>query len=138
VNKYQILIAPFIGWILAQSIKFVLTLRKDGVTLSDAVKSGGMPSSHSAFVVALATAIAYNEGIDSIAFAITFSIACLIMYDATGVRRTTGDQTDAIDKLAKKQGIKVNVHDSRGHSVPEVLVGVAVGIVAGLLTVVIL
>ena len=139
VTDYAVLIAPFIGWILAQGFKFVFTLRKDGITLSDAIKSGGMPSSHSAFMMALVTAIAIQEGLSSVAFAISFALACIVMYDAAGVRRTTGDQTDAIHQLAKQAKTNVHIsHDARGHSLAEVLAGAATGVLAGWLTVVIL
>ena len=139
-SNYAILVAPFMGWIIAQFIKFVFTLRKDGVSLHDAIQSGGMPSSHSAFMTSITTAIGMTQGLDSVGFALSLSLTAIIMYDATGVRRTTGEQTAAIMSIAKKAGMKspLLLHDARGHSPLEVIAGAAVGIITGIATVVIL
>lgn len=138
-SNYSLLIAPFVGWLVAQFIKFVLTLRKDGIKLSDAIQSGGMPSSHSAFMSSLTAAVGVSEGINSVAFAISVAVTAIIMYDAIGVRRTTGEQTIAIRALAIKTKIEMkDLHDARGHSFVEVVAGMCVGIVAGVVTVVIL
>lgn len=131
---YIYLIAPFCGWVVAQSIKFVLSLRKDGVRLSDAVQSGGMPSSHAAFMVALTTVIGLGQGFSSPIFAVSFAVSAIVIYDATSVRLTTGQQTDAIYQLAKAQKItlKTAINNARGHKMTEVIVGSAVGVVVGL------
>ena len=132
MGDYIYLIAPIFGWIIAQSIKFVLTLRKDGVTLSDAVQSGGMPSSHAAFMVALTTVVGLNNGIASVSFGIAFALTCVIIYDSVGVRYTTGQQTIAINKLAKASNIKISALGSaRGHTIPEAIVGSLVGALVG-------
>lgn len=138
-NKYAVLIAPVIGYLAAQFIKFIFTLRKDGVRFSDAIQSGGMPSSHSALMSSLTAAIAFTEGVDSVAFAIAAALTAVIMYDATGVRRTTGEQTEAINALRKNSEKKVPyIHDAKGHTPLEVIAGMVTGIITGFLTVVIL
>lgn len=138
-SKYALLIAPFAGWFAAQLLKFIFSLRKDGIRFSDAIQSGGMPSSHSAFMSSLAMALGLVEGIDSALFAVCVAITAIIMYDAVGVRRTTGEQTVAIRSLFKKTGAKQPfVHDARGHTPAEAAAGMVVGIMTGLLTVVIL
>ena len=139
-NSYALLIAPFMGWIVAQFIKFVFTLRKDGVSLHDAIQSGGMPSSHSAFMCSITTAVGLVEGVSSALFALSVAVTAIIMYDAIGVRRTTGEQTIAIKTIVKKVNVKTPLllHDARGHTPLEVVVGAVVGTITGLLTVVIL
>lgn len=133
MGEYIYLIAPLSGWVVAQGIKFGLTLRKDGVTIQDAVQSGGMPSSHTAFMVALATVVGLTTGISDIAFGIVAALTGIIIYDALGVRRTTGQQTEAIAQLAKATKTKVGTIDTaRGHTLPEVAVGVLVGIAVGI------
>jgi acid phosphatase family membrane protein YuiD len=62
MKTYAYIIAPILGWVVAQGIKFMLSLRKDGISVYDTVQSGGMPSSHTAFMVSLATAIGFGEG----------------------------------------------------------------------------
>jgi hypothetical protein len=134
MGQYIYLIAPISGWVVAQSIKFALTLRKDGIKIQDAVQSGGMPSSHTAFMVALTTVIGLNYGLASVQFGIVFSVTGIIIYDALGVRRTTGQQTLAIRKLAKETKTKVNILDNaKGHTLPEVSVGALIGLSVGIL-----
>ncbi len=133
MREYLYLIAPFAGWIAAQGLKFIFDLRKDGLQAGDLIRSGGMPSSHTAFISALTFVIGVNEGWTSAAFAICFALTAIIGYDATGVRRTTGEQTRAIDELAKETGVKLRVviHDARGHLLLEVLAGAATGMITG-------
>ncbi len=134
MREYIYLIAPLGGWVVAQSIKFVLTLRKDGITFGDAVQSGGMPSSHTALIVALTTVIGLEADITSVAFGIAATVSGIVVYDALGVRRTTGQQTEAIRTLAKASKTKLGTIDNaKGHTVPEVVVGGLVGILVGVL-----
>lgn len=131
--EYIYLIAPISGWVVAQSIKFALTLRKEGVKIQDAVQSGGMPSSHTAFMVALTTVIGLNLGISDVIFGVCFAVTGVIIYDALGVRRTTGQQTVAIKKLALSSKTKINTLDNaKGHTLPEVAVGALVGVGVGI------
>lgn len=140
MQKYQYLIAPLLGWVVAQSIKFVLSLRKDGVQWEDAVQSGGMPSSHTALTVALATVVGISEGFTSVVFAITATFAGIVIYDAMGVRQATGQQTAAIKELARvsKHTLRIKINDARGHTPVEVLAGGVVGVLVGWLVTVIL
>jgi acid phosphatase family membrane protein YuiD len=134
-NSYVYLIAPFAGWVTAQLIKILLQ-SKMGFNWRAAIQSGGMPSSHAAFMAALTTSVGLGIGFDTVSFAIAFAITAIVVYDATDVRRTTGQQTDLLHKLAKKQGINDKVsHDSRGHTIPQVIVGIFVGIVVGYMAV---
>lgn len=64
--------------------------------------SGGMPSSHSAAVTALATAIGIADGLDSHLFAISVVFAIIVMYDATGVRRQAGMHAVVINRLVRE------------------------------------
>ena len=140
MSEYVYLIAPILGWVVAQTLKFVISLRKDGLQWGDAMQSGGMPSSHSAFMTALTTVIGINISVTSVAFGIAASLTAIIVYDAIGVRRTTGQQTDAIAELAKATNhkLKTTIVISRGHSVAEVTVGCIVGVLVGVLVAVVL
>jgi len=121
------------GWMIAQAIKFFLSLRKDGINWKDFVQSGGMPSSHSSFMVSIATVVGISQGIKSAIFAIVASVTAIVIYDSLGVRRTTGDQTEAILELSKyNRPTKVIIHNSRGHNIAEVIVGCLVGLLVGL------
>lgn len=60
---------------------------------------GGMPSSHSSFVVSLAIGMARVEGYQSPLFAMTLVFAAVVMYDAMGVRRAAGEQAKTLNHL---------------------------------------
>ncbi|MGI2329278.1 divergent PAP2 family protein [Planococcus sp. YIM B11945] len=70
--------------------------------------TGGMPSSHSAAVTALTTAVAIEHGVDSTIFAVAATFAVITMYDATGVRFQAGQQALTINKLRDDFNIFVN------------------------------
>lgn len=63
------------------------------------VSTGGMPSSHAAFVASLATAVAIHSGIGSTYFAISFVLAAVVIYDAMGIRRHAGKHAAMLNKL---------------------------------------
>ena len=65
----------------------IATHRLDFARLVD---SGGMPSSHTAFVAALCTSVGMTYGMSSIYFAIAFCFSIIILYDATNLRRSAG------------------------------------------------
>ena len=126
--------APLLGWFSAQGIKFIFSLRKDGVTVTDAFQSGGMPSSHSAFMLALTTVIGLSEGFNSAIFGLSLALSAIIMYDARGVRLATGQQTEVLKKIANKEKIKVHITNAKGHRIIEVIAGAILGVVVGCLT----
>jgi acid phosphatase family membrane protein YuiD len=127
-NNLIYIIAPFAGWISAQLIK-VTIFKKKSLGWGDALQSGGMPSSHASYMFALCFSIGFGEGFSSLAFAITLAIALIISYDATDVRLATGQQTQAINKIASKQDVKINkIHQARGHTITEVIAGIITGV----------
>ncbi|CAL8139373.1 unnamed protein product [Prunus armeniaca] len=89
------LIAAFLACALAQFLKLFTSWYKerrwDSKRMLD---SGGMPSSHSATVTALAVAIGLQDGVGGPAFAIALVLACIVMYDASGVRLHAGRQAE--------------------------------------------
>lgn len=133
MREYELLLAPFVGWACAQGIKFVTHLRKDGFQLSDLYASGGFPSSHTAFIVPLVVLLGLRGGISDPVFALSGVVAALIMYDAVGVRRSSGEQGAALKELAAKSGKKLTtrLHVAKGHTPVEVVGGVVLGILVG-------
>ena len=130
MRKYELLFAPLFGWVVAQGMKFVISLRKDGVQFSDLYTSGGFPSSHTAFIVPVAILLGLRRGLDDPIFAVMCVIAALFMYDAIGVRRSSGEQAVAIKELAAKTGKTLSspMHGAKGHSPMEVAGGAIVGV----------
>ncbi len=91
IFQNEALMTALISWFAAQFIKVILVLAFDKkLDFRRFVGSGGMPSSHSAFVVSLATYIALESGFQSSEFAVCFVLAFVVMYDAAGVRRAAG------------------------------------------------
>ncbi len=135
MKSYAYLIAPLFGWIFAQGIKYVFSLSKDGLQLKDLYSSGGFPSSHTAGAVALASLIGLTEGFASSIFAVAATFSVVVMYDALGVRRSTGEHTILLKKMTKdNKQLKEDrdkLHIFLGHSPIEVFGGAVVGIVVG-------
>ena len=89
-----------ISWFVAQVIKTALNWAANGhLNLERLTGSGGMPSSHSSFVVSLAIGMARVEGYQSPLFAMTLVFAAVVMYDAMGVRRAAGEQAKVLNKM---------------------------------------
>ncbi|MBQ2791748.1 MAG: divergent PAP2 family protein [Oscillospiraceae bacterium] len=88
------------AWFLAQLSKTLLTLFfEKKLVLERMVGAGGMPSSHSALVCSLTIAIAKKAGVQSAEFALAMALACIVMYDAMGVRRAAGEHAKVLNKL---------------------------------------
>ena len=85
------LITAILAWFAAQLIKVIIEFVKTKkINFAKFISSGGMPSSHTSFVVSLAMYVGLSEGFESIEFAISFVLAFVTMYDAAGVRRAAG------------------------------------------------
>ncbi len=131
--KYLLVAAS--AWLLAQSTKRLLNLLgynkrvfRDGE--SALFLSGGMPSGHSATVVALSMSIGLMEGFDTTTFAISGILAVIVMYDAMKVRYSSGVQGDTINSLIKEQKSHIaKVRVAHGHTPLEVVAGALVGAV---------
>lgn len=137
----QVLGATLAAWVVAQSIKVVLSVRqKHRFDVRWFLGTGGMPSAHSAGVTALATAVGVRVGFETAIFAMALMFALVTMFDAQGVRRAAGRQAVALNKIldelyAGKQISEERVKELLGHTPVEVLVGAAVGcLVAAFLT----
>lgn len=133
LNNQHIWIAVF-ACISAQALKVLIDYgRTKEVNRSLFFGTGGMPSSHSAFVVALAASIGTAEGFHSPLFAIALVFAFIVMYDAAGVRRAAGKQAEVINMLMESlenMGITPDekLKELLGHSPIEVVAGALWGI----------
>ncbi|MEK6901274.1 MAG: divergent PAP2 family protein [Nanoarchaeota archaeon] len=123
----KILIAVIFAGFGAQVIKLIIYwFRHKSLTWRDLIVTGGMPSSHAAFVVALVTSIYLEESV-STAFAISLVLAFIVLRDAFGVRRTVGEEGLLLTQILKKLKIKSKTHFSIGHTPLQVLVGAVLG-----------
>lgn len=129
----------FWSWVIAQTIKvFLGVLREKRFNFRWFVGSGGMPSSHAAMTTGLTTSIGLYQGFDSGLFAIAFAFMVITMFDAQGVRRQSGHQAEALNKIIDDLYANKGVQEERlkelfGHTPVEVFAGGFVGIVIALL-----
>jgi uncharacterized protein len=135
------LLAALVSVFAAQFIKVpihVITHRS--VNLKLAFSTGGMPSSHSAAVAALAAAVGISSGFASVLFAIVFVFGIITMYDAAGIRRHAGTHASILNRMTKRlSALQKEEHDDSvlkemlGHRPIEVLAGAGLGIAISLL-----
>ena len=131
--------AAFLSWLVAQLAKVLLSLLKTRkLNLSYIVSSGGMPSSHSALVTGLATAVARVSGLGSANFALSAVFAGVVMYDAAGVRLAVSRQARVlnlmIDDFFHERGLREQrMRELIGHTPIQVFAGALVGLVFGFL-----
>lgn len=137
----RILISALIGWCVAQILKTGIHMYFTKAFVAERlVGSGGMPSSHSSTVCALATATGISYGLGSFEFAITTIFAIVVMYDAIGVRRETGIQAKVLNEMMdlfanmnKNLTVADKLKEFVGHTPLQVLMGALLGILIAVL-----
>ena len=129
---------PIIAWFCAQAVKMGLRMLAP-IKHQNIWGSGGMPSVHSTFVMALSTVIAMKYGMKSAEFTISLSFAGIVLYDAMHVRYQTGQQGKILNTLTALSPIKEHLptttsfYEHVGHTPLEVTVGGVLGITIALL-----
>jgi len=130
----RVLGTALLAWILAQVLKVLIA---SAVTRTIAVSrvfgSGGMPSSHAAFVMSLSLSIGFETGFDSAVFALSAVFAMVVMYDAAGVRRAAGKQAKLLNSIVMhwigegKPPDYEQLKELLGHTPVEVFAGAVLG-----------
>lgn len=126
--------AAVAAWAIAQLLKIILTLIWDGrFDLSRFYGSGGMPSSHTALVVAMTVCLGRVYGFDKPSFAVSTILSFVVMYDAAGVRRAAGKQAEVLNLLIFQSGLKIEeqLKELLGHTPVQVFAGAVLGIIVG-------
>ena len=143
----RMLLAAVLGWAIAQVVKTLIDLALNKkINFERLVGSGGMPSCHSATVCALCVAAGYDYGLDSAAFAVSAILAIIVMYDARGVRRETGNQAEILNqimeffRLPENGEFKLEFNQEQlkvliGHTPLQVICGAILGIIVGVASV---
>jgi len=128
----EIISVVVVTWLLAQCIKFIiLFIRKKKVDFKVFLRTGGMPSAHTAVVATLALAIGLSCGFNSSSLALAFVFAVIVIYDALGIRQAAGYHARALNKLVLKVLKEKHLEKfktSLGHKTSEVLAGVVLGL----------
>lgn len=133
MSYYSYLITPFLAWLVAGCLKFLINSIKAKQLAFGLIGYGGMPSNHSAIVSSMAALIAFKEGIDVPAFGVALTLAFIVMLDANSLRRAVGKHAVAINDLSKHKPEYQPLRERMGHTKLEILGGVVVGFVVGYL-----
>lgn len=139
IFQNQALVVSAVAWALAQTLKVVVVLwRERQLDLWRLTSAGGMPSSHSALVSALATEVAVKDGVQSTTFALAVVFAAVVMYDAAGIRQAVSIQARILNRMLDEYFKRQRFSEERlrellGHTRVEVFAGSLLGIALALL-----
>ncbi len=135
--SYKFIIIPFISLFLSQLIKFLLEyISIKRICIERLFNgSGGMPSTHSAFVSSLTMLLYLEYGLTSSIFAIGLIFSLIVVYDSISVRYETEKQSMILNNLIKKFNYKTNIKlkEKVGHNIVEVICGIFLGIAISLI-----
>lgn len=135
IRHNDVLYAALLSWFIAQTIKVIITMLIEKEFKFERFHgSGGMPSSHTSTIVAASTAIGLTLGFETPMYALSLIMAFIVMYDASGVRRSVGKQAkllnDIIEDLFEhKQLQEERLKELVGHKPTEVFVGAILGVI---------
>jgi acid phosphatase family membrane protein YuiD len=132
----KVLLIPICAWALAQLMKFIIALLSGkGFDLDYLFGPGGMPSSHSAMVSALAISVGIVDGFGSSLFAVSVVLAVIVIYDSAGVRQSVGQQSVILNRIVRELRLRQTrvilekeLRELIGHTPIQVIVGVLFGI----------
>ena len=139
IFQNRVLWCAVAAWFTAQALKIpTYWLVEKKLDFGRFFGSGGMPSSHTAFVTSLAIMVGATLGFDSACFAIAVILAAIVMYDASGVRHETGVQGQVLNEIVRKVFVDgqpitdVELKELVGHTKVEVAGGFVVGVLVAL------
>ncbi len=133
-------IAAAIACCIAQLAKPLISIiLREKFSFRQAFSTGGMPSSHTATVTALTTAVALQYGVGSTFFAICIVFGLIVIHDAMGIRQEAGKQAELLNQWSKifaeiheeGQFSQSNLKTMLGHSFSQVFFGIILGLVVG-------
>ena len=128
MKEFSYALTPFLAWLVAGILKFLINSLKTRRFAFDLIGYGGLPSNHSAIVSSIAMLIALKEGVNNPAFGVAIALAFIVILDATSLRRQVGKHATAINKLnSLVNDSQLSLRERMGHTRIEILVGVLTG-----------
>jgi acid phosphatase family membrane protein YuiD len=134
-NGYEVLVSLSIANLVAQAIKIVtVAIKRKSVKWTILFATGGMPSSHSSTVTAMATSVGIIDGFSSTTFAIAVCAAVIVMFDAAGVRRNASKHAKVLNSLVQELlspdhfMSREKLKEFLGHTPLEVFAGAGLGV----------
>jgi hypothetical protein len=134
ILRNPVLIGALVAWSLAQGAKLPIEyVRFRRWNWSLLLSTGGMPSSHTTLVTAIAHGTGMVQGFDSPAFAVAVALAMVVIYDATGIRRQAGLHAEMINAMFQDlmEGHPLQqekLAEVLGHSPGEAFIGLLLGL----------
>lgn len=136
---WEVMVAFVAANLIAQAFKILtVAIKKRTFKWTILFATGGMPSSHSSTVVAMATSVGLIDGFDSTTYAISVCFATVVMFDAAGLRRNASKQAMVLNRMIKEllspdsSVTTVKLKEFLGHTPKEVLVGALLGVAVSL------
>lgn len=134
-NGLEVIFNGIFAAIVAQVLKLIgYLIKHKKFNFKILTTTGGMPSSHSAGVIGLATTVGLIDGFTSVSFAVAFGYSLVVMYDAAGVRRSAGKIAAVLNRIKediyahKPELIGDKLKELLGHTPFEVFVGAILGV----------
>ena len=121
-------LTPFLAWLVAGVLKFIINSVKAGQLAFGLIGYGGLPSNHSAIVSSMAALVAFKDGMNHPAFGVALTLAFVVMLDGTSLRRQVGKHAEAINRLNLNTPDPIPLRERMGHTPLEIAAGVAVGL----------
>ncbi len=139
----SLFLSAIASWLISQLIKTAIGLASHSISGAKQLlesflwRTGGMPSSHTALVSSVTTSIAFKYGISSDFFVFSCCFSLIVIRDAMGVRRNSGQQAQVLNDLGKKISEKLEIQftpvkETQGHKPTEVFTGLFLGFVIGI------
>ena len=134
MKDFSYLFTPFLAWLVAGILKFLINSLRAKRFAFDLIGYGGLPSNHSAIVSSMATLIALKEGFNSPAFGVAIALAFIVILDASSLRRQVGKHAEVINKLnlLKRTALPL-LRERMGHTRVEIFFGIILGAVVAYL-----
>ena len=136
---WEVIVAFVAANLIAQSVKILtVAIRKKTFKWTILFATGGMPSSHSSTVTAMATSVGLIDGFNSTTYAMAVCFATVVMFDAAGLRRNASKQAMVLNRMIKEllspdSNVRtVKLKEFLGHTPTEVLVGALLGVAVSL------
>ena len=134
-----VVVTTFFGWFVAQAIKVAIgVVTEKRFNFKWFVGTGGMPSSHAAGVTAMVTSVGLHEGLGTALFGVALMFTVVVICDATGVRRSSGQQAIILNKIMDDIYWKKRIQENRlkelvGHTPVQTLAGIITGLAVAFL-----
>lgn len=125
---YSYAVTPFLAWLIAGILKFIINSIKAKQLAFGLIGYGGLPSNHSAIVSSMAMLIVLKEGANHPAFGVVITLAFIVMLDANSLRREVGKHAAAINQLAAAGPQHTKLRERMGHTRLEIAAGILVGV----------